>query len=55
MLLESMKFFLMKYGIGNVFGFVVGGVLEVLEVFFGKFNLKFVKKKGFIKVVFKMG
>lgn len=52
---ESMKFLLTKHGTGNALGLVVGGALEALEAFPGKFNLKLAKKKGFIKVALTTG
>lgn len=52
---ESMKFLLTKHGTGNALGLVVGGALEALEAFPGKFNLKLAKKKGFIKIALTTG
>lgn len=52
---ESMKFLLTKHGTGNALGLVVGGALEALEAFPGKFNLKLAQKKGFIKMALTTG
>lgn len=50
-----MKFLLTKHGTGNALGLVVGGALEALEAFPGRFNLKLANKKGFIKMALRTG
>lgn len=51
----SMRYLLTQNGTGNALGLVVGGALEALEAFPGRFNLKLKNKKGFIKMALKTG
>ncbi|XP_060070482.1 2-acylglycerol O-acyltransferase 2-B-like [Ylistrum balloti] len=52
---SSMNFLLRENGTGNALVLVVGGALEALEAFPGRFNLKLNKRKGFIKMALETG
>ncbi|KAK3095225.1 hypothetical protein FSP39_011832 [Pinctada imbricata] len=52
---ESMRYVLTKMGKGHALGLVVGGALEALEAFPGRYNLKLKNKKGFIKMALTTG
>ena len=52
---QSMRYVLTQMGKGNAVGLVVGGALEALEAFPGRYNLKLKNKKGFIKLALTTG
>lgn len=52
---ESCEFILSKKGFGNLVVIVVGGVEEVFDVYFGNYLIILKFRKGFVKLVLRIG